>query len=230
MRIYDGKVFFKFESSPWYTSGVSDELKKDGYVRNIALKYWKIPFCKMYLAKRQYVKEISKDFKSKVCAAAVLYWGTKNIEIITPSTTHIIVLNGDTTESITYYEEVFGIINKLKLPVFTRNPQVIFDYDTEKYYGYSHRGCCGFGLGDMLFSPEITPKRIETFYYANRKYRKAFVKALKEYVKEDDSYLFKSLVEGGIMDVVPFKEKGTKIIETYDEAFEAASNFANYIS
>ena len=34
----------------------------------------------------------------------------------------------------------------------TDNWQVFFDKKHKKYVGYSQRACCGFGIGDMLFT------------------------------------------------------------------------------
>ena len=38
------------------------------------------------------------------------------------------------------------------------------------------------------------------------------------------------IIGHGIMSIVPYREKGHKRIETNEEAFEAAKNFAEYIS
>jgi hypothetical protein len=61
----------------------------------------------------------------------------------------------------------------------------------QKWYGWSHRGICGFGIGDQLFDVEYTD---------------------------------------GVTDETPFIERGSKVIETLDEARQAASNFAEYVS
>ena len=60
----------------------------------------------------------------------------------------------------------------------------------QKWYGWSHRGICGFGIGDRLFE--------EMFEGAD--------------------------------DHTPFIAHGRKVIETLDEAREAAVNFADYVS
>lgn len=60
----------------------------------------------------------------------------------------------------------------------------------QKWYGWSHRGICGFGIGDMLF---------------------------EEFLEGADDH-------------TPFIAHGSKVIETLDEARQAAVNFADYVS
>lgn len=235
MRIFEGKVFYKVEKAPWYSTGVDEEKKAKGYVKNVCLRHWKLPFG-FYLAKRQYIKGISDELRSAILAAAKRYFKTEYVKLVSDYPTNFSItdmskVNGGKT--LRYYDEVYKFFTHLKKPTFTDNWQVIFDEETQKYYGYSHRGAQGFGIGDMLFTEDsslLTEKVISKNYYTNRKYQKEFLKALKHHYKKKDHFGFEDLIKCGIMDVVPFREKGVKKIETLDEAFQAASNFASYIS
>ncbi|MGL4792427.1 MAG: hypothetical protein ACRC23_01675 [Aeromonas jandaei] len=60
-----------------------------------------------------------------------------------------------------------------------------------RWYGWSHRAMCSFGIGDMLF---------------------------------DESY------EAEDIENIPFKFRGSKRIETDEDAMQAAINFSNYVS
>ena len=117
----------------------------------------------------------------------------------------------------------------------TSSSQVMFDAKSQKYIGYSHRGMASFGIGDMLFSSAELTKKEKLEYYKNRKYRRKYLLALLEYHIKNDWFMFRDLCEDeiighGIMSIVPYRERGRKRIETNEEAFMAAKNFAEYIS
>lgn len=102
---------------------------------------------------------------------------------------------------------------------------VIFSNKTSKYYGYTHRGICGFGIGDMLF--DINNENT-SIYYNSFKYRLKYLYRL--FINLKDRFTFKYLIEDGIKDVIPFNKRGSKIIETLEEANKAAINFMKYLS
>ena len=106
-----------------------------------------------------------------------------------------------------------------------KNPQVMFSRKSHKYYGYSHRGGAFFGIGDMLFDED---KEKETLYYRNKSFRISFIKHLIKYI--NNPFDFEDLVTNSITSIVPFKCRGSKIIEDMQEAYIAASNFAKYLS
>ena len=102
---------------------------------------------------------------------------------------------------------------------------VIYSYKTKKYYGFTHRGVEGFGIGDMLF--DINNENT-SIYYNSIKYRIKYLYTLIRAIT--CKYRFKYLIEDGIKDVIPFNKRGSKIIETKEEAKQAAINFMKYIS
>ncbi len=114
----------------------------------------------------------------------------------------------------------------------TDNPQVFLDVKRNKYIGYSHRACAAFGFGDMLFDPEHEKP---TYYYRQAKYRRKYLLTLLKYHIKRDAFAFEDICEDeiighGIMQIVPFRERGSKRIETGEDARKAASNFAKYVS
>ena len=124
--------------------------------------------------------------------------------------------------------------NKLDLRP-TTSSQVMFDVKSQKYIGYYHRGMASFGIGDMLFQDAKPSPKEKIMYYKNRKYRRKYLLTLLKYHIKDDWYMFEDLCEDniighGITNIVPYTERGTKVIETKEEAFEAAKSFAEYIS
>ncbi len=108
----------------------------------------------------------------------------------------------------------------------TTHWQVLRDKKSGKYIGYSHRGACGFGIGDMLFSEDGE----EYDYTKIAKYRRKYIWALIREHFRGDAFDFRDLIRSGIESIVPFRKRGAKVIETDAEAFQAAQNFARYLS
>ena len=102
---------------------------------------------------------------------------------------------------------------------------VVYSDKTKKYYGFMHRGSIGFGIGDMLF--DINNENT-SIYYNSIKYRIKYLYSLIRAIT--CKFRFKYLIEDGIKDVIPFNKRGSKIIETKEEAKQAAINFMKYIS
>lgn len=139
-------------------------------------------------------------------------------------------------EQKTYYRDnIEWMLNdKLDLKP-TASPQVMFDEKSKRYIGFSHRGRVSFGIGDMLFNDRELSRKEKSNYYKSRKYRRKYLLTLLKYHLKGDWSMFEDLCEDdiighGIMQIVPFKEKGSKKIEVQEEAFEAARSFAEYIS
>lgn len=102
---------------------------------------------------------------------------------------------------------------------------VVYSGKTKKYYGFTSRGIEGFGIGDMLF--DINNENT-SIYYNNIKYR---IKYLYRLIRAITcKFRFKYLIEDGIKNVIHFNKRGSKIIETKEEAKQAAINFMKYIS
>ena len=102
---------------------------------------------------------------------------------------------------------------------------VVYSDKTKKYYGFTYRGIAGFGIGDMLFDVNNENTSI---YYNSIKYRIKYLYTLIRAIT--CKFRFKYIIEDGIKDVIPFNKRGSKIIETKEEAKQAAINFMKYIS
>lgn len=138
-----------------------------------------------------------------------------------------------TTDNNTYWPEDISWIfsDKYELNQID-DPCVLYDSKNKKYIGFSHRGYALFGIGDMLF--DANTKDV-SLYYKQPKYRWKYLMTLLKYHLKGDAAGFEDLCEDdiighGIMQIVPFVKRGNKRIETDSEAFEAARNFARYIS
>lgn len=130
-----------------------------------------------------------------------------------------------------YYPEEYMWLFKYDFTA-TDNPQVFFDKRHNKYIGFSHRGYVAFGIGDMLFDTDIED---ESSYYKQPKYRWMYIMRLLKYHLKGDAEGFEylctdTIIGHSIMQIVPFRKIGNKRIDNMDEAFQAALNFAKFIS
>lgn len=91
----------------------------------------------------------------------------------------------------------------------------------EGFYGFSHRAGCTFEKGDMLFEEgfKVTKDHPKWVEYETKH---------KENLIEDPQCYGK--FEEHVMDYVNFKERGSKVIETSEECYAAALNFAKHVS
>lgn len=94
------------------------------------------------------------------------------------------------------------------------------------YYGYTHRGGSTFKIGDRLFDEKYTPKEEDYPEWQWAGWRIKFKDARD---KADDFYK-ESIYSDGIACIVPFKLRGSKVIETLEEARQAAINMSSYLS
>ena len=160
-------------------------------------------------------------------------WALKRINKIFPDATIDRYSNIHWNGKVYYRDSIKWILHNDLKP--TECPQVMFDEKSQKYIGFSHRGGASFGIGDMLFQ-DAEPSREEKYrYYQNRKYRRKYLLTPLRYHIKDNWSMFEDLCENkiighGITNIVPYRERGIKRIETKEEAFTAAKNFAEYIS
>jgi len=103
-------------------------------------------------------------------------------------------------------------------------------YDDEEnligYHGYTHRGGQTFKIGDRLFDSTYKPfsEDYEEWEWAGweNKYIKLY--------NESDDLDKRWMIESGISYVIPYKKRGKKVIENWDEALQAAINMSKDLS
>ena len=96
----------------------------------------------------------------------------------------------------------------------------------EGMYGYTHRGGQLFKIGDRLFDREYKPTKDDFPEDEWNKYQEQFNKLYEE----SDDISRDWMKRDGISYILPFKLRGSKIIENMEDAFEAAKNISNYLS
>jgi hypothetical protein len=94
------------------------------------------------------------------------------------------------------------------------------------YHGYTHRGGQTFKIGDRLFDASYKPKEED---YEEWEWYGWEYKYLELYGKSDELDK-KWMRESGIGYVIPYKKRGKKIIETWEETLQAAINMSKDLS
>lgn len=102
--------------------------------------------------------------------------------------------------------------------------------EAKQWIGYSHRAACAFGKGDMLFDP--TWKLSDDDLQNYRSYYETHLYDYYEIVSDDmaNGSTAELAVNDWALAYIPFNLRGSKKIKTYEEAQEAAANFAKYVS
>ena len=105
-------------------------------------------------------------------------------------------------------------------------PSAGYSMADNMWVGWSHRATAGFKKGDRLFDEEYKPIKSD---YTEAEWKNWEVKFQKAIDKADDLEK-KWIIEDGMSYVIPFKQRGRKLIETNEEAKQAAINFSKYVS
>jgi hypothetical protein len=120
---------------------------------------------------------------------------------------------------------------KNKMKVCEQYPHGVAErYDDEGnligYHGYTHRGGQTFKMGDRLFDASYKPKKedYEEWEWIGWEY-----KYLELYGKSDELDK-KWMRESGISYVIPYKKRGKKVIENFEECLQAAINMSKDLS
>ena len=96
----------------------------------------------------------------------------------------------------------------------------------EGMVGYTHRGAQLFKIGDRLFDGKYKPTKEDYPEDEWNQYEQRF----KELYDDEDELGKRWMDAGGISEVIPFKLRGSNMIETMEDAFEAAKNMSDYLS
>jgi hypothetical protein len=117
-----------------------------------------------------------------------------------------------------------GVAIKLKKE-FWHTDSVLTD-EIEGIYGFSHRGGCLFKPGDKLFDENYIPYVKD---YPKKEWDKWHNKYRKDFAKASPAER-RQIAADGVRAYVPFRERGKKVIENWEEAMEAANNLSKYLS
>ena len=205
-KCFNGKLYLTIEEFPYYTVcryNGSDILIK---------KLFTIPFINKHVVFRKRGITNLTNYGKNIVTNIFGLFKEDDLNVITDVGTYYILNCRFLLDESMKYKN-------------TNTYGVVYSDKTKKYYGFTHRGVEGFGIGDMLF--DINNENT-SIYYNSIKYRIKYLYTLIRAIT--CKYRFKYLIEDGIKDVIPFNKRGSKIIETKEEAKQAAINFMKYIS
>ena len=214
-KLFNGEGYITIQNK------YDDGNKHYGEIKDIFISQIKIPFTNYAIALRKRGVTAFSDYALERIKSL---FGQYNYKV---QKFEVVRINKskDSQNDVFYMLNYIWMLNPKYNFICCKNPQVMFSRKSHKYYGYSHRGGAFFGIGDMLFDEN---KEKETLYYRNKSFRISFIKHLIKYI--NSPFDFEDLVVNGITSIVPFKCRGSKIIEDMQEAYVAASNFAKYLS
>ena len=248
---YVGKILFKFEKHPNYSSG------EDGILNKIHMNLGFTKFVSRIIPKRNLDGQMVDP--EKVALINKYTWGKIGTHHVGNNKSDEFTLNdcfltqdgefiGDVKEGWRYYKnnmivcreyphgvaivlKTYAPDNKLKNGI----KDAYENYVTEQmendnivgYYGYTHRGGQTFKIGDRLFQEDYNPKKED---YSEKEWTKFEKKFQKSLANAEDDLDRKWMEEDGISYVIPFKMRGPKLIETWEEARKAAINMSKYLS
>lgn len=218
---YIGKIRLKFEKFPWFSRG-SDRLNKV----HINLGFTKLvsrikvdqtfdgdsirPEIREAILKKTGLK--IQDHKFGPLDRPDAY--TLHNSCISPDGDYV----GDISRGYWYLTN--GLV-----AVRGNTANVAWQPESGKCIGYSHRASCGFGKGDMVFDASWVPTDEQMLEYS-----KYYVKHLEHYYAELMHRIHDFNMNIWAVEYIPFRLRGDKVIESYEDAYDAALNFAKYIS
>lgn len=236
---YYGRLRFKFEKYPHYSGGKSGVLNKIhlnlGFTKLVSrmIPYrnedgWIVnTYCTKLITKFTGGKIGSHTFSEHTLYNSFL---TNNGDYI-----------GDIERGWWYYQNNLVICedyphgvaiqlkddnNFKKNDTFYTSSELNLDRDTIGYYGYTHRGGSLFKIGDRLFEENYVPVRGD---YTQEEWDK-FYQEYQKGLERADPFDKKWMEDDGISHVIPFNKRGSKVIETWEEAKQAAINISKYLS
>jgi len=248
---YVGKTFFKFEKHPHYSSG------EDGILNKIHLNLGFTKFVSRLIPKRNLEGQMVDP--EKVTLINKWTWGKIGTHHVGNNKSDEFTLNdcfltqdgefiGDVKDAWRYYKNNMivcreyphgvSIVLKTYAPDNKLNNSIKDPYEnyvTEQmengnvvgYYGYTHRGGQTFKIGDRFFQEDYEPVSED---YSKEEWKEFEIKFQKSLANAEDDLERKWMKESGISYVIPFKMRGPKVIETWEEAREAAINMSKYLS
>lgn len=100
----------------------------------------------------------------------------------------------------------------------------------EGYVGYTHRGASIFKIGERLFDSSYEPREEDYTAEEWQSYMDRYGKSLADAEAEGDEWWINDIKKDGIRRVVPFKMRGSRVIQNWDDAIQAAINMSKYLS
>jgi hypothetical protein len=124
---------------------------------------------------------------------------------------------------------------KNKLKVYNPYPHGVAELYNDNdeligYYGYTHRGGQTFKIGDRLFDEKYEPKEEDYSSEQWQNWMNEYNNRIIEAESNNDTWWADDIRRDGISRFIPYKLRGSKIIENWGDAIQAAKNMSNHLS
>jgi hypothetical protein len=223
---YVGKLYFSIsKESPYYRSG-------GDILNNVHFKFLGLYFVSR-LKKRDTVKGFRKDQKlikifESTCGVKVGNYQVKDASQNTYDDWSLpdAVVTPISKKLVGTLDDCYWMLER-SVVICDDFPSAGYSLTDNAWIGWSHRAKAAFKKGDRLFDEKYKP--VESDYTEEEwtKFSIAYQKSLDSAADDLDR---KWIIEDGISHVIPFKQRGPKVIETNNEAKQAAINFSKYVS
>ena len=205
---YEGKRYLVWEQYPYYTG--------ESVLNKIHINLGFIKLVSRVCSSTYNVELISKVAKNQNC---VLTWGIftdnyaeiQEIDLDSYTGVHTPFPRLTFDSGYVSLDDAFRCYNKGWKIAGHGLAKIIENDKHVGYCGYSHRGGCSFKIGDTIFDENFT---MDEFHSDFKKYKRK---------------LNRSKYASRIEDVVPFKERGSIIISTLEQAKESAIKISDYL-
>jgi hypothetical protein len=204
---YKGKVYLKFDKMPYYESG-KNKLNKV----HLDLRFTKLV---SRIKKEGYNKELLQKIakENDLTLKTRLYDFDSNVsEIIEFDPNKGLPIFLDKSGAIVNLDDQFMCYKSNMKMVAHGLAGVYKKEELVGYYGFSHRGGQTFKVGDIIFDADW---QMSEFHKDFKKYKKL---------------LNKSKYSSRIEEVIPYRERGSVVIETLEQAKEAAIKISDELS
>lgn len=104
------------------------------------------------------------------------------------------------------------------------------DGELEGYCGYTHRGAQTFRIGDRLFDETYIPKEKDYTSEQWSGWVKEYNDGITEAEANGNTWWAEDIKRDGISRYITFKLRGSKIIQSFEEAAQAAINLSKHLS
>ena len=104
------------------------------------------------------------------------------------------------------------------------------DGELEGYCGYTHRGAQIIRIGDRLFDETYEPKQEDYTPEQWAGWVKEYNDGIAEAEANGDTWWVEDIKKDGVGRFIPFKLLGSKVIETMEDAAQAAQNLSKHLS
>lgn len=98
------------------------------------------------------------------------------------------------------------------------------------YYGYTHRGGCTFKIGDKIFDGNYEPQEKDYTPEQWAGWVKEYNDGIAQAEADGDTWWADDIRNDGVARYIPYRLRGERTIENWEDAIQAAKNMSDHLS